>query len=296
MLKKRLIKGSLYELVNFILIIVKGVILLPLILSYWSSQKFGIYIAALSFIELCKIFDVGFQMYVRNLINYTYHIDFEKSKSILGSGIIFSFVLGLIEFFLGLFLLLFFRIDLIIFGSILTNTEIFSILFYLFVWALVGSASGIISYLLQTTGQYFVEVRYMIIQLISQILILILSSILDYSVSSALILNALSFLLLTIYFITDVKKKCPKFFPLLQLGNLKEGFSMFKKSLHMSYANSLELLITNLTPLFINYFLNPTALVTFNAVKTLTNSLSQISNLFINPALPELIKLYAQKK
>jgi O-antigen/teichoic acid export membrane protein len=75
-----------------------------------------------------------------------------------------------------------------------------------------------------------------------------------------------------------------------------QGASMFKKSIFITYSNSLELVLSNGLSLVVVAFLNPVSLVTFNATKTLTNSISQISNLFINPALPEMIKLYSLNK
>lgn len=296
MMKDRLLKGSVFELINFILILTKGILIIPVILSYWSSTKYALLISILSFVELTKLLNVGYQIYIRNLINNIYHQDIQKAKYYLGSGLRFAFVLGIFEFTIGTLVILYTKLDILIFKVNLIDTEKFSIIFYLFVWSCLGSVSGIVSHLLQTTGKYVVEVYYMIIQLFFQILILLTSSFFDFNISTVILMYGSVFFVLTFLFLIDVKKKCSVFFPIFQFGSIYQGASMFKKSIFISYSNSLELLLSNGLSLVVIAFLNPVSLVTFNATKTITNSISQISNLFVNPALPEMIKLYSLNK
>jgi hypothetical protein len=186
-MKERLLKGSVFELINFILIMIKGVVIIPVILSNWTSTKYALLISILSFVELTKLLNVGYQIYVRNSINNIYHQDLEKAKYYLGSGVRFAFILGIFEFTIGTLLVLYTKLDILIFKVGLTVTEQFSIIFYLFVWSCLGSVSGIISHLLQTTGKYVIEVYYMIIQLFFQIVILLISSFLDFSISTVIL-------------------------------------------------------------------------------------------------------------
>lgn len=295
MLKKRLIKGSFAEFANFALILVKGIVIIPIILTYWTSEKYGVLITTMASIEFFKILDVGYQNFVRNEINSKYHTNNEEARFILGSGLRFTMILGFVEFLLGSIFFYLIKNSIILsqLGKIFSNEIINSTLTYLFFWTFLGSISGILGHLLQTIGHYVIEVRYMIIQIIAQIAILIFSAFNNYSISITLYLLSFCFFILTVYFLYDIKQKAPYFFPWWKSGNFTFGFNMFKKSIVITYANTLELITTNGMPIIITSIVGPSALVTFNAIRVLSNSVSQISNLIINPALPEILRLHS---
>jgi O-antigen/teichoic acid export membrane protein len=86
----------------------------------------------------------------------------------------------------------------------------------------------------------------------------------------------------------------PEFFPWWQGFNIKIGFRNLKKSGILTLNNLLQQLSTNGLILFITNFFSASVVPSFTTVRTLTNTASVFTNLFITSIQPDLIKYHAK--
>src|SRR5688572_18171403 len=102
--EKRAIKGTLFGLIQFGLTFVQSVLLVPLLLTQWGQEKYGMYLAIFAFLQLLKTIDFGHQTYVGNEFNKIYFQNRSDSVVILGSSMMMALILGGVELliFLGL--------------------------------------------------------------------------------------------------------------------------------------------------------------------------------------------------
>ena len=72
---------------NYIIDIIKTILLVPFFLSNWGLETYGNYLSCLSFLALLMSFDNGFGIYVSNEYNLLFHKDVNKARHLISSAL-----------------------------------------------------------------------------------------------------------------------------------------------------------------------------------------------------------------
>src|SRR4051812_9016763 len=69
----------------------------PVVLTYWGAERYGLWLAILATFMLTRVMDTGYVTYVGNRLNVLFHQDTEKLRRTLGSSIVICALLGAVQ-------------------------------------------------------------------------------------------------------------------------------------------------------------------------------------------------------
>jgi len=124
--RKSILKGSFWAGIRFALVMVKSILLMPFILTYWNKElyTFWILLAAANALYI-SIYD-GYIRYVTNAYNLHFYQEPDRAKLILGSAVKFSILANAaILLFITVLVFCFPAITSFLFRSSLQQGEIY---------------------------------------------------------------------------------------------------------------------------------------------------------------------------
>lgn len=297
-LEKRTLNSTLAGGLFFILTFIQSIVLVPLFLKYWGDEKYGVWISLFAFVELMRTFDLGHQSFVGNEFQKLYHNDKPTAKFLLGGSVRIGILLGFLE------LLLFLIIAILGYTSEilglsegleikLINWGIFS---FLLSWWLAGSVSGILIKVILPLGLYAQTILISLIMKIAEITIIVFVITQNFSILTLCICLSIAQFLYSLGILFYIKHAMTDFFPWWEKGSWKIGFKNLWKSLVLTINGFLEKMNTNGLIILISNTFSAATVPIFTTVRTLSNVVSSLTNLIMNPLLPELIKFHSKKE
>lgn len=284
-------RGTVLGLISFLLNIVYSLMLIPVFLTFWGDEKYGYFLAIYAFVQLMRTLDTGHQIYVGNEFSKSYYQNPEKAYEILSSSIGIAFVLGFIELLVFLVLWYVGVLDYLIGVDMKTNHLFFwGILGMLIMWWLVGSIGGILARIILAKGYYSESVMFAILIKFIETIILFIAVYYNYSINSAFFLIAFATLLYSagVFYWTAIRM--PEYFPWWKNYNMRLGFKNFGKSMVLTTNGFLDQLNSNGTLFLIGKYLSAGTIPVFTTIRTLTNTMTMLTNLMIQPLIPEMIR------
>ena len=125
----------------------QNIVIVPFLLTHWGKEKYGIWIALFTLFTLIQTFDIGHQNYVGNEFNKFFHLDKNKAREILASGVWMCVSLGLIELAILVIIVVFDKMSDFI-GLNLVDINHYkvdiSLFVLLFTWILSGNIGGLL--------------------------------------------------------------------------------------------------------------------------------------------------------
>jgi O-antigen/teichoic acid export membrane protein len=295
-LEKKAFKNILLGYVSFFLNLAQTILLVPILISAWGKEMYGIWLAIFAAFTLLQTLDTGHQIYVGNEITILHHSDKQKAKLILGSALSTAYFLGLLEFIVTLILILSKNIDLLIStqNHILSqNYIVLSLIILVLMWMIFGSVGGVLVRLLIPLGLLY-ELQWMgIIMRLSQFLSLIAVAYAGGGILMASIYYAIVQSIISIVIIYYIKKHTPEYYPWWKYRSFKQAISNLKKSLIITINTIIQQFSSNGIILFISYFFSPAVVPAFTTVRTLTNTSASVTNIVSNALVPDIAKFHA---
>ena len=95
-----IIKAIFAKGANIFFLLLKTLILVPILLQAWGSEKYGIWIALYAFFNLITALDLGHGAYIGTEFIKNYNLKFSKAKETLASAFKIAFITSLIQLFL----------------------------------------------------------------------------------------------------------------------------------------------------------------------------------------------------
>ena len=294
--QKRAVKNTLVGLLSFVISLLSAFITVPILLSKWGNETYGVWLALFAGYTMLQSLDNGHINYVGNKLNVLYHKDILASQKVLGSSLLISFILGSVQLLIA-FVLIFTNKLKVVFGinvlaaqSATLNT---GLIILLLVWIIFGSFGGILHRLMIPVGLMYQSQWWGILYSFTQLLSIIITvisggSILDVCIVYALV-QAFVYTLTFIY----IKNKIPLFFPWWKLKDWKTAFSNFGKSLVLTINNIIQQLGNSGLILFIANLFSVATIPVFTTLRTITNSAGSITNVFITSLVPDLVRYHA---
>jgi O-antigen/teichoic acid export membrane protein len=295
--QKRVFNNYSVGFISFLISFGQAIVTVPILLNYWGNDVYGIWIALFAGFSLLQTFDFGHQSYIGNLLNIEYHINKQKFADYVGSSLLMAFLLGLLQLSITIFLILsgYLNNFLGITSNIINySTVSISLISLMLMWVLAGSIGGILVKILIPAGYMSQSLIWGIIFKLAQFLSLIIVAITGGFILEASIVYSIVQILLSLLVFRYLKNKMPEFYPWWKSHSLKTGFHNLKKSVILTINNLLQQLSNNGLVLFITNIFSTSVVPAFTTVRTLTNSATIFTNLFITSIQPDLIKYHAK--
>jgi len=290
---KSTISGAILFLVNSL----QSILLVPLFLSFWGKEKYGIWLSIISFISLIKTIEIGHQNYVGNEFNKWFFLDKKAAYKILGASFWISFFLGFFEFILFTTFLLY--CSGFIFGDLsITHFQDpllkVSLLFYVFIWSVLGSIGGLLVRIILPIGLFAKTTNLSIISKVSELFILLLLVLLKFDLSVVFFGLGVINLIYSLIVFNYVRKVLPEFYPWWISVDWKLGFRNYLKSVILTLNAFADQFNSSSIIILINQKLGVLLLPVFTSIRTLTNVVLQVTSMVTNPLSPELIRFHSR--
>lgn len=297
--QKRAFSNYTFGLISFIISFIQAIITVPILLSYWGNETYGVWLALFAGFTLLQIFDSGHQSFIGNLLNVEYHTNKQKFSEYLGSSLLIAFILGFLQLTITVFLIITGYLNNFLgISSYTVNYAIVSIslLTLMLMWVIVGSIGGVLVKILIPTGYMIQNLVWGIIFKLAQTVSLLLVAICDGKILEASIIYSVVQTILSIILFIYIKNRLPEFYPWWKSVNLKTGFNNLKSSSVLTFNNLLQQLSSNGLILFITNIFSTSVVPVFTTIRTLSNTATVFTNLFITSIQPDLIKYHAKRE
>lgn len=291
--EKRTLESTIAGLILFALTFAQSIILVPVFLKFWGTEKYGVWITLFAFISLMRTLDLGHQNYVGNEFNKLFHTDKTAAKKVIGSGVRIAYLLGLLELLTYLLILLL-GIHRQVTGIDLKAYPVApGLLAMLLLWLLVGSVSGILVRMIMALGRYSRSIYLNMISKVFEILAMLACAYYNTSINILCYSLAIVYLLYTLYLFYDIRKLMPEFYPWWQTGSWKQGLAALSKSMILTINNFIEQFNNMGLILLISKMLGPLLVPVFTTIRTISNTVVQATSLVLTPLSPEITRYYA---
>ena len=296
-IEKRVIKNTLLGIFSFVITFLQTVVTVPLLLHFWGKEVYGFWLSLFAGYALLQTLDFGHQSFVGNKLNLLYHTNKEEFKKVLGSSLIVAYIIGLIQVLICLY---------IVFAGLIgdfLNTQTssletlhieISLIALILSWFFLGSAGGVIGRILIPAGMMYEFQWWNIFSRFSQVIAIILAAVSGGEILTAALLVVVVqsiFMVLTLLYI---KRKLPEFFPWWKIRDLKTALQNFRYSLVLTANAAAQQLSSNGIILFIAKFMQTSMVPVFTTLRTITNTATNVTNIFINALVPDIVRFHAR--
>jgi O-antigen/teichoic acid export membrane protein len=295
-IEHRTFKGTAIGFLSFLISIIHSVVLVPFFLTYWGETKYGQFLGIFAALQLLRTLDTGHQVFIGNRFNLEYHHNKEQAYKTLSSSTIIAFSIGFFEFLIFIVLWLsglgerIFGLDMV-----MDTTLVIGISSMLVMWWLVGSIGGILVKAVIAKGLFSEATMFGMIIKIIEIVIISFAIILKFSLASLFIMLALVNFAFSILLFYWVYLRMPEFYPWWKGWDLKIGWSNFYKSMVLTVNGFLEQLNVNGLIFIVSNYLSIALIPVFTTLRTLTNTMNMVTNIFIQPLVPEMVRFHSQE-
>lgn len=296
---KRVVSGSIASWVKIVVTFLSQFLLVPIYLSYWETEVYGVWITIQAVLSFLLILDVGHHNYIENECLRLGMPKKHKITLIMWSG-------GLLSFFLGLVLvtiftiLVFFTDVLLLFdfkdiNPILLKEATIVLLILLTVNWLTNGVGGVFTRTLYTFNHYARLSWYGVIHSISTTVPPIIAVVCNQGLLVTGIVSALSLVIYYIPYYVQIRK-------LLQSSEINYVTPSFKvgwSNFFLSLVLSAQSLLLNARQYGVRLILAPlagaTALVAFTTMRTGANLALKGLGTITGPLMPELMRFLNEK-
>jgi O-antigen/teichoic acid export membrane protein len=292
----RVFSSTIANAITFITLIFQNIVLVPILLENWGKEKYGIWIIIFNFFSLLHIFDTGHHNYVGNEFNKYYYSDKIMGELVLGSGIVISLGIGLVEFLvtIGLVSLGTFAETVVGIPATFGEQEAkWGLVVLVGMWFLMGGVGGLLVRIILPLGLMTEMLYISLIIKVAQALVLLAGASLQWTILHTCLAFSLAQIIYTLGVSIFIYKKMPEFFPWWKRVSWKVGLRNLSRSFVLTANGMLEQLSTNGLILLISNFRGPAAVPLFSTMRTVANTALQGTNMVIQSLHPDLIRFHS---
>ena len=290
--------SSIAGLVSVGLGICESILIVPLFLQVWGSEKYGLWGSLLAMVALLHSITIGFQTYAGNEFGKYYHSDMSRAGQVLGSAIRMILLLGVLE--------------LVVFAALVGSggaarmlgldlgdprlAGLYGGVFcYGLSWLLIQGFGGLFIRVIMPIGEFSRSVILGILLQAMQICVLIVAAFNGWSIFATCLTMSIVLTVFSTSVILDVKRRLPHVFSWWKLGSLSEGVNLAIRSVTISAATVMEQFSLNGVSLLVTALLSPQLLPIWLTSRTVVNLGFQVSNQLLNPLCPEMVRFHATR-
>jgi O-antigen/teichoic acid export membrane protein len=297
----RLISGSLASWVQIGVTMISQIVLVPLYLSYWNVETYGIWLAIVAFTGILNSLDTGFQEYLAYEFLKMGKADQRSISKHLSSGLLIGLGLGLFQILIvlalfasGLMNVLFDDSSLVVHTKMLEDVGIVLVAQGL-AWLVFGSIGGILGRGLHVFG-YFPRMAWWsvfastAINLAPAVAVWMGADLLYTGVAMAAVRFFTSLPIcadmLILYKRVGIRFRFPSF---------KIGWNDFVKSLYVCFAGLLDNIRNQGARMLLTPLAGVGGLAAFSTMRTGSNVAMQGLHTITHPLMPDLISFLHKK-
>lgn len=292
----RLISGSAAAWARIIITVISQVVLVPIYLSYWSPETYGVWIAIQSLVIMLTLFDLGHHTYVGYELLRLVRTDMVKFCKYLWSAILIGIFVALFELVVILALVYFTIVPLLVGETVegmesnLATDAGYVLLFAGINWVATSAFTGYFVRCLEAFGHHARLAWWGVVHLIMSTLL----------PAIAVVKGASFFYAGVVLLIGSIAFYIPIYFDMHRLMRRERVF-FIKPSWQIGTQNFLrstgvtgKLILENLRQQGVRLILAPisgaVALAAFSTMRTGANVALQGLNSIINPLMPDLMR------
>jgi O-antigen/teichoic acid export membrane protein len=292
-LHSRALAGSVAGFLAFASGLLLNVFQVPLILHFWSAETYGAWLVIVAGTSFLTLLDGGHQGYIGNLINRYYVTDPAQCRRILASAVWFAALTAAIQILIGAILCSGPWAIKILGGTAATVPHMALSLFIMMTgWISLGSVSSIIVRLYVPAGLYarstLISSGFNLLRLAA----IVLAASLSDSMLIASCLYVLFIVVGTVFVLVDVKQQVSEYYPWWKGGSMAVGWINFKTSLVLSGTQFLDGLANQGLLVFIGNRFSVESIPLFTSMRTLANSMMQVTNIILAPLTPDMVRFH----
>ena len=292
--EQRALKNTYVGTIGFIVNFLQSILIVPIILSYWGTIKYGNWLALFAGFTLLQTLDLGHQNYIANEINVLYHRNKSEMQKVLSSSLLIAWLIGFLEILITLFIIISGSLSIFL-GLNAAEFELpYALISLVIMWFIFGSVSGILIRLLVPVGKYYELQWISIIIKLVQFLALLFIVLLNDSILTAAITYSVAQSILTIFTLLYLKETLPEFYPWWLGGSFKLAITNFIKSLALTFNIIIQQLSINGLILFVSNFYQVIKIPVFTTIRTLTNTAGNFTGIIISSVNPDIVKYYSK--
>jgi O-antigen/teichoic acid export membrane protein len=296
----RLISGSLASWALIAVTIVSQIALVPIYLTYWSVEEYGIWLAIQAIISVLSTVDVGYQ----NFLGYEF-FKFAKDNrtqvsKYLWSGICISIGISLAQIVLILIFLASGALPILLGESRSVNTELMDaagivLLVQSFTWLICTTILGLVSRALAPFGYFPRTAWWRFVHAIITALAPLLAVVFGADLLIAGFASATGLILYSVPVYIDLFRLLHKEKVFFTSPSFKLGYSNFVRSLGVSARSLLENTRQQGVRLFVAPLAGVSGLAAFSTMRTGANVALQGLNTILNPIMPDLMRFLHER-
>lgn len=297
--EKRIISGVFVGFISFGLTFIQSILIVPILLSIWGKETYGIWIVLNAGFIILQTLDSGQQSYIGNEFNIKFFSDKKDLRVVLASSLRIAFLIGIAQLLIVFFLFLTNTTHLYLgLDSLTVSKEYLNLCLLLLIiaWISSGTYASILSKLMIPYGYYSKSSWWGIYKRTGAFLVLIIIALSKGSILDATIGITLSNLVFNFLLLFRIKSLMPDVYPWWHQGNWKTGWVNLRRSSLISISGVLKQFSNNGLILLITNLFGAAVVPLYSTMNTLTNSVTSITNILIQPLQPDLVKFRHQNK
>ncbi len=272
------------------------IITVPVVLTYWGSEKYGVWLAVMAGFMMVRVIDGGYVSYVGSQLNVLYHERQEELRRTLGSSLAICLGLGALQILLCIALLAAGRAPALLgvaAGSGFMSEAGLALIVLILAWVLTGSFPSIIHRLLIPAGMLVNVIWWGLGFQAAQFAVIIVAAFAGASVLQAAAVYAGVQAALYLVSAEYIRRKLPDFYPWWRSGRMSVGLRDLYRSLALTANTGAQQAGNSGIVLVVSSLLGSAMVPAFTTIRTLANLGTTLGNVFANALTPEVVRYYA---
>jgi len=295
-IERRALSGSIAGAVNFAALVANNLLLVPLFLSRWNQERYGVWISLLAGQAILQTLNSGHQSYVGNELNRAAYTDRRAFGQAMGSALVVEVALGLLQ--IGFTLWLIGGGGLAAFlGVPAGGLRLGQALLVLVVTGLLtGTASGILVKSYAPIGEFTRSVFWSVAVQAAQTLALAVAVLAHRGILAAACAYGGFGCAAELLMIGDIRRQLRRH-GLGELSfSLRVGLRNLGRSTVICLNRFMEQMGGNGLVLLIGHFAGLAAVPIFTTLRTLANTAMQAANIGLQPVATDLIRFRVERR
>ncbi len=297
---QRLISGTAASWLQIGFMIISQLALVPIMLSYWSVEAYGIWLAVLSVISLVSLVDLGHHEFLMYEFMRIGRDDPAQLRRYLWSGLLFSLMISIVQTIVVALLLVTDTLSVVFDSAQLSEPGLLheggvALLLLSIHWGLTNSLSGLMFKVLLPFGYYPRMAWWNLALSIFMMASTMASVMLGGNLAVTALAMTSSGLLFTVLIYVDLFRLLRREGVTYSPPSLALGYHNFVRSLGVSGKSGLENLRQQGMRLFLPALVGTTGLAIFSTLRTGSNLALQGLNTIVQPLMPELMRFLHQR-
>lgn len=293
---KRAARASSAGLVSTAVITLTQVAVVPVVLSHWGPETYGVWLALIAGFMMVRTVDAGYTGYVGNQFNVLYHTAPVELRRTLSAALMICVALAVLELFLVVSAVVIDALPVLLgVGKTASGTGDLepALVVLTLAWVLTGIFPSIIHRLLIPAGLLTNSIWWALAFQSAQVAVLLVGAV----VGATIFWTAVAYAVVqsTIYLGSAIyiRKKLPAFYPWWGHGRLATGLHDLWRSTSLSVITFVQQTGTNGIVLLIAGVLGSVIVPIFTTVRTLANLWTTVGNVLVSAFSPEIVRYYA---